>query len=79
MSQKASFIFTFKSHDKAELIATAISPEVKHKIPKTIVTLTITKNILALNIESNDVTNLRAACNSYLRWINTAIKVNHLV
>lgn len=79
MSQKASFIFTFNSHDKAHLIATAISPEVKHKIPKTVVTLTIIKNILTLNIESNDVTNLRAACNSYLRWINTAIKVNHLV
>lgn len=79
MNKKATFMFTFESHDKAELIATAISPEVKHKIPKTAVDLTISKNILSLNIESNDVTTLRAACNSYLRWINTAIKVNHLV
>jgi len=79
MNKKATFIFTFKSPHKAKLIATAISPEVKHKIPKTVVTLDISKNILSLNIESNDVPTLRAACNSYLRWINTAIKVNHLV
>lgn len=79
MINKASFIFTFKSSKESKLIAKAISPEIKHKIPKTIVTLSFTKNILNLTIESDDITTLRASSNSYLRWINTAINVNELV
>ncbi|MFW6122231.1 MAG: KEOPS complex subunit Pcc1 [Petrotogales bacterium] len=79
MNKKASFIFTFNSIEEAELVAESLSPEVKHKIPKANVEIYFSKNALSLNIESEDLSSLRAACNSYLRWINTAIKVSQLV
>lgn len=79
MKKKASFIFNFDSSEEAKVVAESLSPEVKHKIPKANVEISLFKNALSLEIESDDVSTLRAACNSYLRWVNTAIKVNQLV
>ncbi len=79
MKKKASFIFNFDSSEEAKLVAESLSPEVKHKIPKANVEIFLSKNALSLKIESEDVSTLRAACNSYLRWVNTAINVNQLV
>lgn len=79
MKKESTFSFTFNSNKKAELIAAAISPEIKHKIPKANVSFKVKNNELTLNIESNDINTLRAASNSFLRWINTAINVNHIV
>ena len=79
MKKKATFIFNFDSFQDAEIVAESLSPEVKHKIPKTNVEIFLSKNSLLLKIESDDVGTLRAACNSYLRWVNTAINVNQLV
>jgi len=79
MTKTASFIFSFNSNSEASLISKSLSPEIKQKIPKTDVKITISNNTLVLDICSNDVSSLRAACNSYLRWINTAISVKQLV
>jgi len=79
MKKKASFKFCFNSSPEAALIVTSLSPELKQKIPKTNVEITHLDNTLLLNIQSNDVSSLRAACNSYLRWINTAISVKQLI
>ena len=79
MKKKASFTFNFDSSEEAKLVEESLSPEIKHKIPKANVEISLSKNILSLKIESEDVSTLRAACNSYLRWINTAITVNQLV
>lgn len=79
MKKKALFILSFDSSEEAEIVAETLSPEVKHKIPKANVELSLSNNALSLKIESDDVSTLRAACNSYLRWVNTAIKVNQLV
>lgn len=79
MKKKASFIFNFDTIKIANLIAKSLSPEIKQKIPKTKVEISISKKILTLDIESEDASTMRAACNSYLRWINTAINVNRLV
>ncbi len=79
MKKKALFKFYFDSSPEAALIATSLSPELKQKIPKTNVEITHSDNTLLLNIQSNDVSSLRAACNSYLRWINTAISVKQLI
>ena len=79
MKKKASFIFNFDSFKDAKLVVESLSPEVKHKIPKANVEISLSKNALSLKIESDDVSTLRAACNSYLRWANTAINVNQLV
>ena len=74
-----TFIFHFDSVEETKLIAESLSPEIKHKIPKTNVTISHYNNKLSLTIESKDVSNLRAACNSYLRWIKTAIEVKKIV
>lgn len=79
MMKIANFIFYFDSFEEAKLIVESLSPEIKHKIPKTNVEISLSKNTLSLKIESEDVSALRAACNSYLRWINTALKVKQLV
>ena len=71
----AHFIINFGSEEEANIVTRALQPEIDHKIPKTkIITKTDNKKFF-LTIESKDVSSLRAACNSYLRWINTAIKV----
>ena len=79
MKKNASFVFYFDSSSEAVLVAASLSPELKQKIPKTNVELSCSDNTLSLNIESKDVSSLRAACNSYLRWIATAINVKKLV
>jgi len=79
MKKNASFQFSFNSSFEAALIAKSLSPEIQQKIPKTTAKITLSNNKLFLDIMSNDVSSLRAACNSYLRWINTAISVKQLV
>jgi tRNA threonylcarbamoyladenosine modification (KEOPS) complex Pcc1 subunit len=77
--KKASFIFTFDSDKEARIISETLEPEIKHKIPKTDVELILLGSKLTLNIEAKDLSSLRAACNSYLRWINTALNVKKTV
>ena len=79
MKKNASFQFSFNSSSEAALIAKSLSPEIQQKIPKTTVKITLSGNTLLLDIWSNDVSSLRAACNSYLRWINTALSVKQLI
>ena len=78
MSQ-ARFVFHFESVDDACVITQALAPEMKQQIPKTKVRLHQVKKEMQLTILSSDTSSLRAACNSYLRWITTALQVKHLV
>ena len=71
----AKFVFNFDSEKEARIVAGSLSPEIKNKIPKTDAKIEIENNSLFLEVKSNDISSLRAACNSYLRWINTAISV----
>ena len=71
----AHFIINFDSEEEANIVTRALQPEIDHKIPKTKIITKVDYNQLFLSIESKDLSSLRAACNSYLRWINTAIKV----
>ena len=77
--KNASFIFNFDSVEEARIITKALDPEIKHKIPKTNIKFNLSDNVLTLEIEANDISSLRAACNSYLRWINTAINVKKTI
>ena len=77
--KKASFVFKFDSAEEAKIIAEALDPEIKHKIPKTKVEVSLSDKKFFLSIEAKDVSSLRAACNSYLRWINTALNVKKTV
>ena len=77
--KRASFEFMFDSEKEAKIVLRSLNPEVKNKIPKTNVKISVSKKKLSLEIESDDVSSLRAACNSYLRWINTALAVKKTV
>jgi tRNA threonylcarbamoyladenosine modification (KEOPS) complex Pcc1 subunit len=79
MTKKATFLFFFPSTKDAAVIAQSLSPEIKHKIPKSTVTFSVDTKKLTMIIESEDIGSLRAACNSYLRWIQTALSVKQLV
>ena len=73
------FVFDFDSIKEAKVVAESLNPEIRHKIPKTDIDISISKKTLFLNIEAKDVSSLRAACNSYLRWINTALNVARMI
>ena len=79
MTSKATFLFCFTSITDASVISRTLSPEIKHKIPKSAITFSIEEKNLRVTIESEDISSLRAACNSYLRWIQTALSVKELV
>ena len=77
--KSAKFIFNFDSEEEARIIAESLDPEIKNKIPKTNVEVKLSKNTFTISIESKDISSLRAASNSYLRWINTALNVKKTV
>ena len=77
--KRTTFKFVFDSEDEARVVAESLKPEITHKIPKTNATISLSDKTLNLEIEAKDVSSLRAACNSYLRWINTALNVKKTV
>ncbi len=77
--KSVKFKFIFDTPDDAEVITSSLDPEIKHKIPKTNVKLEVSEKTVFLEIESIDTSSLRAAINSYLRWIITAINVKKIV
>ena len=77
--KSAKFVFVFDSEEEAKIVAESLSPEIKHKIPKTNVEVSLSKKKFSLTIEAKNISSLRAACNSYLRWINTALNVKKTV
>jgi tRNA threonylcarbamoyladenosine modification (KEOPS) complex Pcc1 subunit len=79
MKTHALFVFHFPSSKHASVVITALSPEIIHKIPKSTVAVSQDGTIMRLTVDADDVSSLRAACNSYLRWIQTALAVEDLV
>ena len=77
--KKVCFFLDFENFDEARVVYNSLNPEIKQKIPKTKIKIKLEANILKLDIEANDISSLRAACNSYLRWINTALSVKKSV
>jgi len=77
--KRATFKFVFDSEDEARVVTESLKPEITHKIPKTSAMAFLSSKTLNLEIEAKDVSSLRAACNSYLRWINTALNVKKTI
>jgi tRNA threonylcarbamoyladenosine modification (KEOPS) complex Pcc1 subunit len=77
--KSANFIFNFDSEKEARIISETLEPEIKHKIPKTDVEISLYGKKLSITIYAKELSSLRAACNSYLRWINTALNVKKTV
>jgi KEOPS complex subunit Pcc1 len=57
----------------------ALSPEVGREIPRTRVHLTSEGEEIVLNVEASDLGALRAALNSYLRWISISEEIGNMV
>jgi KEOPS complex subunit Pcc1 len=72
-------IFNFDSSDDAKIVYESLDPEIKNKIPKTDIKASLSDKTINLEIESKDINSLRATCNSFLRWINTALNVKKTV
>jgi len=79
MSHHVTFSIPFSSQHDAEVILHALSPEASQKIPKSETELSVKGTTLTLRIGAEDLSSLRAACNSYLRWIQTTMSVQDLV
>jgi len=77
--KQATFLFTCDSVKDAEIVERSLSPEIHQKIPKSTVQLIRSGKTMTLIIVSMDSSSLRAACNSYLRWIQTALAVKDVV
>ena len=77
--KSAEFIFNFDSIDEAKIVTSSIDPEIKNKIPKTKVKTDLSGKTFKITIEAADLSSLRAAINSYLRWINTALNVKKTI
>jgi tRNA threonylcarbamoyladenosine modification (KEOPS) complex Pcc1 subunit len=77
--KKVCFVLDFENFDDSKLVYDVLKPEIKYRIPKTKINIKIIDTILKIDIEANDISSLRAACNSYLRWINTALSVKKVM
>ena len=75
----ARFVFKFDTLEEARIISESLDPEIKNKIPKTNVKVNLSGKTFSIDLEAKDISSLRAACNSYLRWINTALNVKKTV
>jgi tRNA threonylcarbamoyladenosine modification (KEOPS) complex Pcc1 subunit len=58
--------------EHADVVRRALSPELTERIPRTSVEVTSTDGEVVIGIEAEDLTALRAALNSYIRWGNVA-------
>ena len=69
----------FEERKDLDIIFRSVKPEVEKEIPKTKVSIEKIDNKMILRIESKDTSSLRAACNSFLRWIETARYVKEVI
>jgi KEOPS complex subunit Pcc1 len=56
-----------------DIIIQSIRPELGRTVSRTMVDISKTKNGIQLLIKAEDTSSLRAALNSYLRWIQCVI------
>lgn len=75
----ADFSFEFNSEKEARIIFEALKPEVKHKIPRVTANVAQRGKTISLKLQAIDTSAMRAACNSYLRWIQTAMEVEQSI
>ncbi len=69
---EALFTIDFISEEEAEIIASSISRE---KIPRCEIKISHEGKVVSLRISAENSVALRAACNSYLKWIDMAHKI----
>ena len=76
MKAKATVRLPFTSEKYLNALVKALTPEINKQITtRSKTTLTQENQFLVLDVEANDTVALRAALNSYLRWINSTLNV----
>ena len=70
-------VFQFDSVQQALIINQSLQPELKKDIPDTTITINCDQNRLIVDISAKNTSALRAASNSYLRWIQTALNITN--
>ena len=61
-------------HAETALLRESLSPETSRTIPRTSVDIREVGDRLQIDIQASDVNALRAAINSYLRWVSVGIE-----
>ncbi len=64
---------------EARLVYESLRPEAGRDVPKARIRLRSERGRMALTIEADDTSALRAAVNSYLRWADVAARVRQEV
>jgi KEOPS complex subunit Pcc1 len=73
---KAVVRLPLNSEEHLAALVNALTPEVQRQIwVRSKVALSTGAQILVLTVDAEDTVALRAALNSYLRWINSTLKV----
>ena len=70
---KKGIITIQKQGNIADVVAKSLLPEMDRNIPRTKVNLKEDKNKIQIEIQAQDVNALRAAINSYLRWMKVSM------
>ena len=79
MSYELTISIPCLSDKDAKVIVEALFPELHQRIAKANIQLHFDNNTVFLKINTKDISTLRAAANSYIRWIETAVNVHQLV
>ena len=69
---KKAVIALYKDNTPAHVIARSLAPETARTIPRTSVNIREDKESICIEIGADDINALRAAVNSYLRWITVS-------
>jgi len=80
MRASATVNLKIASEKRIELILESLRPEVNdHHSARSSVDLEINGPFLVLKVEARDTTALRASLNTYLRWIDSTLRVLKLL
>jgi len=75
----AAFTVICDSVTDASILFHSLSPEIQQTIPKTKIVCQQDQNKVHLSVTASDSNALRAACNSYLRWLHTASQISQML
>ena len=74
----AMLTIEFDTTEEACIVYGSLLPELSKKIPQTDISVSQDNHKLILTLTAHTTTVLRAALNSYGRWIQTAMNVQHI-
>lgn len=76
--KKINITIFCESEEEARIISGSLEPEIQKDIPETKISLEQKNNEIKISIQAIQTNILRAACNSYMRWIETALSISDI-